>query len=331
MSIIQSLRNKINDYEQTIHAIVCFMNLYRFNTSSRTIDNNVIVAQGRKLMEQNGGSGFCTPDICILLTDNSGVLGEVKKSFPKDIQLWMSDFEQLMSYDKDFINWPNNNSIPIKHDIVLIVHQTRAGAVRRFFEERLGKDINFVRPFIIVQFNESTEVEKFYFFQRLTGNLTNKDVNSLLDDGISIPMKVLLPLYSMIKIYDAQPPMPYLLDVIWANVVVGKALNDDRFSKLRKNQKIEVELRTDDILDILHTSFSFQTIAPNLQPKMPLREWVNESCQKLVDFNMAEWSDRSSGKLVVFFRKYDAILEHFTELCSQQPEISQPTLFDEKV
>lgn len=50
------IRNEINDYEQTIHAIVGFMNFFRFDTEKKEMRRDVIVFQGRRFNPSPGKS-----------------------------------------------------------------------------------------------------------------------------------------------------------------------------------------------------------------------------------------------------------------------------------
>jgi hypothetical protein len=48
LSYEEEINNKIDDYLQTIHAIVGFMNFYRYDNERREIRSDVIVFQGRR-------------------------------------------------------------------------------------------------------------------------------------------------------------------------------------------------------------------------------------------------------------------------------------------
>lgn len=164
------------------------------------------------------------------------MLAEAKKSFTKLREHWMDDFEQLMSYDEDLTGWPCDGGKVKNHDIVLRLDQTRGVAVKRFYESKKGKEIIFKRPFIIVQFNRNTE--DFYFFQKIEGDLSEPNINERLIEGVPVPMVVFVSTYSEIKLYDDEPPLPYLIDLIWTNIVFQQAGRDPKFEKLRKNQNL---------------------------------------------------------------------------------------------
>jgi len=338
----EKFRNEIDDYANTIHAIIGFMNFYRYDDATENMKNDVLVFQGRKLKPSNSitsnsnsvKTSYVTPDIGILLPSKDGVLGEVKRSFPMDQKRWMKTFKQLMSYDGDLTGWPSDDGKINSHDIVLILHQSRAVAVRKFYERNKDSLIKFIRPFVMVEFNRSDERKPFYFFRIALGNLTENSVNERLGNGVQVPMEVFVTTYSTIKIYDSEPPLPYSLELIWTNVVLPKASDDPKFEKLRKNQKIDVVLDIDTIIQELYQGFSFRLLHDyddEGHPKIPKREWVTRACEQLVKLNEASWVDASKTSVKVFFKIYDDVLDHFIELCSGDLENSgQMKLFENK-
>lgn len=338
MNAQEEISNKIDDYEQTIHAIIGFMNFYRYDDTTKKMKDEVIVFQGRRLEPSSGRTTnagaqtirFVTPDFGVVWAPENGILGEVKKSFPKDQEFWMKPFEQLMSYDDDLKGWPTTDEKIGSHDLVLLLHQTRAAAVLRFYRNNEGSKISFRRPFIIVQFNRADERRPYYFFQKSSGSLTDKSLDTRLADGVSVPMEIFIGNYSTIKIYDSEPPTPYLMELIWTNVVLPIVSEDPKFEKLRKNQRIEVSLEVDMIIEQLHQGFSFCGLcrdSAERQPRIPRREWVVNACEQLVNSNEAEWVEPGHTKIKVFFRKYDDVLDHFIHLCSQTETEKQLLLF----
>ena len=334
-------RNAIDDYEQTIHAIVGFINFYRYDDETKKIKDNVLIFQGRRLVPSPNKAinlkgekiPYVTPDIGILLPSKNGVLGEVKKSFPQEQELWFSTFEQLMSYDDDLTGWPSNDEKVISHDIILLLHQSRAVVVCEYYNNKKDSEIKFNRPFVIIQFNRADERIPYYFFQKRLGDLTEKHINNKLHYGTSVPMDDRIPEFSIIKIYDSEPPLPYLIDLIWTNVVLGTALKNQKYEKLRKNQMIDVILEIDTIVDELHKGFSFYTLYkdyPERQEKIPKKEWIIRVCEVLVKYGEAEWIDSTKSSIKVFFRTYDDTLDHFIDICSEGIQhIRQTKIFEE--
>jgi len=330
-----------DDYQDSVFAIIGFANFYRFDDTTRTMRPDVIVFQGRRLtpspakaVNSDGNPvEFVTPDVGVLLPSNSGVLAEVKKSFPADETHWFDDFKQLSAYDDDLTGWPSASGTVTAHDVVLLVHWSRGRAVCKFYDRHQGREIQFQRPFCIVEFNRSNERQAYFSFRTAKGNLSDSAVNTKLENGIQVPMLALTREYSEIKIYDSEPPLAYMLHLIWEQVINNKASENPKYPALRRKQRIDVEVSVEEVVNELHERFSFRrlhTQASDRQPKIPKAEWVQRAFDRLVKAGEAEWSDRADGKLKAKFTKHDDVMAHFVELCAADEETTkQMQLFKE--
>jgi hypothetical protein len=339
----KQLRDKIDDYLHTIYAIIGFLNFYLYDDSTKSNRPGVIVFQGRKFdpsaasRKQLGdrAPAYVTPDLGAYVPDGCSILGEVKKSFPADRSLWWDDFVQLISYDDELIGWPCASERVPTHDIALLVHQSRAVAVRKYIEERVGNEIKLIRPFALIQFNRTDERRAYFFFQRVYGRLSDIQLDARLDEGVPVPMDVFLNKYSTIKLYDAEPPLPYMIELIWTHVVLPIASDSPRFLTLAKNQQMEVDVSVTTIVEQLHVGFSFSCWhgrSTARQPQAPAREWVIRACTQLVLAGEAIWLEPSRTTIRVYFRKYEDVLGHFTEMCAQllrTESDAQLTMFSE--
>jgi hypothetical protein len=226
-----------------------------------------------------------------------------------------------MSYDDNLTGWPTSDEKIETHDIILLVHQSRGVAVNDFYEENLGTTISFQRPFVIIRFNRVDERQPYFYFEKIgSGRLSNEILDTNLRTGIPVPMKKLADLYSVVKIYDAEPPLAYLLFIIWEHIVNNHALEDDRYPKLRKNQKLDVILEVDTVVKELHESFSFASVFPDSsprQPRIPNRKWVIKGCDKLVELREAVWENAERTIVRFYFKKYEELINHFVELCAR--------------
>jgi hypothetical protein len=262
---------------------------------------------------------YVTPDLGILVGNHDGVLGEVKLSFPKDQDCWMDAFRQLMAYDDDLTGWPSTDGKVNQHDVVLITEQARAVAVRKFCQRRLGGEVTFSRPFVIIQCNRSDQRKPYYFFQRIFGQLSHAELDSRLEEGVKVQMDVFVGKYSTVKLYDAEPPPPYMMQLIWSEVVVETARQDPRFERLKKRQKLDVNLSVDEIAIRLREGFSFRAFQEpddDRGPAVPARTWVTAALEQLVSLKDAEWVDSEKRSIRVLFQKYEDVLGHFIQACS---------------
>jgi hypothetical protein len=336
----QRLLDDIDDYQDSVFAIIGFANFYRFDDDTKTMRNDVLVFQGRRLTPSAAKAinsdghpvEFVTPDVGVLLTANFGVLAEVKKSFPTDENLWLDDFKQLMAYDDDLTGWPSTSGSVSSHDVVLLVHLSRGKAICKYFEKNRGGTIHFQRPFCIVEFNRSNERQAYFFFRTATGKLTNAGVDAKLENGVQVPMLALTKAYSEVKIYDHEPPLAYMLHLIWEQVINTKASGNPKYARLAKRQRIDVEVSVNEVVNELHEKFSFHQLhrqTGDRQPKIPKQEWVQRAFDGLVKAGDAVWLDRTKGTLKAKFTRFDDVLAHFVELCAADQETSKQLTLDQ--
>lgn len=345
MNSVDKWLDQIDDYEDTIFAILGFVNFYRFDDATRKMRDDVVVFQGRWLTPSPGKAltpegnevAFVQPDFGILYEPNRGVLGEAKKSFPQDRTLWRDDFRQLMGYDDDLTGWPCQGESVAQHDVVLLTHQTRVVAVVDYCREKMATgQVRFERPFAIVSFIRSDERQPYFHFERRLGRLSDTALDDRLRGGVPVPMKPLLSLYSTVKLYDSEPPLPYMMWMIWEHVVAPRAADQPRFPGLRKRQKLEVTLEVVEIVEQLSEGFSFRLLLPQLterQPMVPAKAWCVRACEALVEADLAKWTDRQSKeKVVVSFRRFDDVLTEMASICAKKESLVAPqtplALFD---
>ncbi|MCF8082581.1 MAG: hypothetical protein K9M96_05775 [Deltaproteobacteria bacterium] len=258
----------------------------------------------------------------------------MKRNLPKDKELWIGTFEQLMKYDYDFLGWPSEDSKVTSHDVTLLIHQFRSGALANFYNDNKDR-IGFKKPFAIVGFSRSDDGGKhYYFFKKELGSLSFAYVDKCLDDGVPVPMDVLISKYSTIKLTDDRPPLPYLMHIIWDHVVLPIASENEKFRYLRKKQKIEVLLTIDQIVEVLRKGFSFavlQSYNDDHQTKTPRRAWVVEACDEFILGKEAEWVDtKTKNEIKIYFQTYSDTLQHFVKLVTGDIDIKdkQMLLFD---
>jgi len=339
----QAFKDEIDNYNDSLFAIIGFMNFYRYDDTTRSMRSDVLVFQGRTLTPSEAKSKneagetvhFVTPDLGILLPDGKGILGEVKRSFPLDTARWLDDFKQLMGYDDDLTGWPNDSQKVTAHDIVLLLHQSRAIKVKNYFTENSPKDIHFTRPFSIVEFNRSSQGKEYFFFRNVSGNVSDQNLASRLEEGINVPMGIYLIQYSTVKLYDSTPPLPYLLELIWTHVVAVKVTSIPGYKIPAKKQKVKIELALDEISERLEKNFSFHGLqqghANARQPRVLKDTALQQACAALVKFGDAEWTDTTKTKLSVNFVKREDVLDYFIKCCTKEPgNNGQMDLFNTK-
>lgn len=338
---VSETRIAYNDYDDTIHAIIGFVNLYFLDDETHEPRPAVKRFQGRHLSPSPAGERagepsvqpYVSPDLGVIIKDNRGILGEVKKNFPKEAERAKREFTQLKGYDQNLAGWPVANQQIQSHELVLLVHLTTSSYAKEFYEEHLPQTgIVFERPFSIVEFGNITQVQEFFLLKTVLGEPTEIMKEKKLKYGIPVPIRVFLHEYARTKLYDAEPPIPYLAELIWVHVVAPVASENPKFEHLRKKQKLEVALKIKDIVERLDEGFSFRSWHsqyPDRQPQIPHIEWVRQVCRFLVESGEAEWIEGSEEtQLVIFFQRYDDVKEHFilSYATLEEEKISKPML-----
>jgi len=337
----QSLLNLIDNYKDTIYAIIGFMNFYRYNDSTASDRSDVLVFQGRKLFrkdtadKEGNEKKYITPDIGVFLPEGIGLIGEVKNSFSKDRTLWEKEFEQVVSYDNEFVGWPGKTGEVRNHDIVLLVHYSRAVDVRDYYREGKNDRLKISRPFCIVEYQRMNQSKSFVSFRIQEGTLSNSEIHRKLYSGKMVPMDVFIEKYSTVKIVDSEPPLPYLLQLIFENIILQRAIEHPNFGRINKRQKLEVKISVDEIVETLSMGFSFRTLESNFadEHRTPRREWVLRACDKLVSTGEAKWiTPDDKNELLAFYRIYENVLDHYIAICGDEglpAGVEQTNLFEQ--
>jgi hypothetical protein len=314
---------QISDYEDSIFAIIGFVNLFRYDDRTKKMRDDIKIFQGRRMKTSSANrinpDNEVTPDFCVQDSMNKGIVGEVKKSFPSDSDLWMDDFRQLMSYDDDLSNWLTNSGKINDHHLVLLTHSSHSRKLIQYFEEHKGKDIIFTKGFVIVEFYRNNEAKAYLGFRKEFGDLIYfQKENNRLVYGIQVPLVALTNIYR-IKLYDSKPPLPYLIHLIWENVISIR-VSEEEFRRLRRNSRLQIAIKIDEIIQDLYENYSFRQLnADNssYQSKVPLKSWVKEAIEELITFKLAEWKDKDGEGCVFYFKKSGTTLQDFINLCEK--------------
>lgn len=324
---LRRFRDEIDGYRDTVRAILAMLNFYFYNVGAK-LGVQIRAVQGRRLRrfsarEEPAAQSPVVPDFAVAVQGSQGIVGEVKRSLPQDRRYWRDVFDQLLSYDCQLAGWPTEDGAVATHEITLVVHQSRAVAVRDFYErEREGGQVTFTRPFSIIEFNRSDERQTYFFFRTQFGELAQNELADRLRLGVQVPMDVLLRKYPTVELYDGPPPLPLLMQLIWAHVVTPKAAAKGSFRALRKRQKLELDLEIEEMVSVLRKGFSFASFLgyqEGLDCPVPAREWVVGACEKFIEGGDALWLSVGKTTVRFLFQKHDDVLDHCLRICAQKP------------
>jgi hypothetical protein len=246
-----------------------------------------------------------------------------------------------MKYDDDLKNWWTENLKVPNTNLVLLPHESRSVKVAEVLQSKQQSgEIVLSRPFSIVEFHRSDQRKTFYFFRKIFGDIpAATEVSDSLKYGVPVPLDILMLHYEKHKIYDSRPPMPYLLFIMWQDVISRWASEKPEFARLRKNGKLVINATVQLIADEMYEYCSFKGFnhtEDENQAKVPLGNWVADAIDALAKFEMAKWVKREESSCEIYFKKYGSIFEQFVDKCIEHnidiADIEgieyQPELFD---
>jgi hypothetical protein len=311
-----TLENQIDNYVQTVMAIIGFMHLYRYDKDLSKFRDNVKAFQGRRL--KKGTDVIVTPDIAIQINNSVGIVAEVKITFPIKQELWKSDLDQIKSYDDSLLNWDTETKIIESHDIALLVHRIFSVKISDYIDkEKKEGNFDIARNFYIIEFDRTTRArnEEVLFYRTQLGKASNfLGFSNSFRNGINIPLQILIEFYEKGLLYDSMPPLPYLLHLINLHFLSSKVMD---FHKVRKNSRIEIQTSIGEIVGYFRENFSikcaddFQT---EYQPTIPPNSWINSAVEAFVKIGFGEWINQANGECILYFKKNND-LGKFIDLC----------------
>lgn len=320
---VKQILADIDDYTNTAFAMIGLANLYRFDDEAKTFRANARFYQGRRFDtspdNRRSPSNTVRPDLAIVVPGETAALVEVKMSLPKDRELWQRVSEQLEGYDDDLIGWPTSDGRVHSHDIALIVHQTRVAVVEMIEGMRATGQLQIERPVYALSFIRSDQREAFFLFRLESGEPSFRPVRRRLEEPVSVPAEVLAVHYTKFKLWDTRPPVPYLMDLIWREVVADRAAGHDRFPTLRRNSRLPIELNVAEVAEYLQSNFSFhQSLGehPELtererQPSIPRIEWVRQALDCFTETELWRWLGNGRDRCEIDYQKAKLDIEEF--------------------
>ncbi len=320
---VSKVLEDIDDYKNTAFAMIGLANLYRFDDSAKSFRGDVQFFQGRRFdtssRNRRTPSSTVTPDLAILVKGQDAAVAEVKVSLPKDRNLWQRVLEQLERYDDDLTGWPTNNGKVKSHDIVLMFHQMRVALVDVLREAIAAGQVRFERPLYGVSFVISTQKDTFLLLRLEMGAPTFDPVRLRLREPVSVPFEVIAVHYGRFKLWDSRPPIPYLMDLIWREVVADRAASDDRFATLRRNSHLPVRLTVNETAEYLQENFAFNQslgekhsgVEGERQPLIPHSEWVRAAIDTFAATGLGRWVDDKQEQCEIDYRKENLNVEEF--------------------
>lgn len=344
--LLSSIMVCIDNYIDTIYVMVGFSAMFKFRKDERLNNyeelDDVHIMQGIAFtadsneIEQSDGnseaSASVSPDITIF--NNGHVLFcEAKLTWPKEKKYWGKNINQIDNYESNALLGLkiDKDLIISSSETVLLVHFKHSYEVHSFIES-LARDNHDGHTFTLIEVNRVNQAKTAYQYRVYPGSYPkgkseyfDKD-NLEWHKGVLFPIEIILEHSSRVKIYDASPPLPYLMHLIWEHVITVKAF-ETRKSQ-RKNRRTDVTITVNDITDELRTYFSFNSLPWIRKARStPKKSWVRDACNIFVVSGDAEWENQESGIIKFGFKEYEDTLSYCIECAGYTRYSNQLDLF----
>lgn len=310
---LRKILNEVEDYEETVIAIIAFSHEVRWDRENIKIVPDSLFLIGRrmgKIDPSKNSEHALFPDIVIQLNNRYGIVAEVKKRIPLERSHWDETFEQISKYDEDLIGWVTRDETIENYDLALLTHITRKVDVTDYYKKQYDKGkFNFKKRFAIVAFNRGGEGKEYMYLEKHYGEFSDDNLNERLRRVVAIPLETVLPLYS-IKFYDARPPMPYLLNILWIDIFPQFISEESNEREFKKYPTIKLDVAV--VTERLQKQFSHMR-DDDRQQEIPRQDWIREAFEVLVRLKFARRLTDGSNAYEVEFKTIRDPLNSFAK------------------
>ena len=216
MSLEFEIKRAIDNYSSTVVFILALLHEYLFDPKLRARRTDALHEHGLAQTERQ-----ITPDIALIIPDPSvALVGEAKYDFARETQGRDKIRNQLLKYDDLMASWLTPPGRAGAGSVVLLVHYGRKGDVVDYFEEELrAKRFSPRANVAVVTAARVPQADTFIHLEKAFGTLEPAHIAQKMRPLAIREEHVLSGDFSTIKFYDAEPPLAYLLQVIWDHVL----------------------------------------------------------------------------------------------------------------
>jgi len=342
---IRELKDRNDNYENTINALLCFISLTTWEGNHRI--PNSCYSFGRRMTTSDSNvispNQDVKPDCVIQVSDDLGFIIEAKISLPADESHWLRILNQIKKYDDDLLGWWTDNERIINHSVFLFLHMSRSARFRNYRANLIENgEYEASNNTWGVEFVLSGQREDYILFRTCwdANNVYDTSLASKLEISESIPIEKVKFSYGNIKFYDSKPELEYLLSIIWQDIFTHLKSEVD-FSKQLKCYPIKIDINY--LTNELQKSFGSIALQRSCELdrneereiEYPQNSWVKEALEILIKLGLASRDDENS--YTIFFRELRLrgdrdLVDYFSKhrVIRERVEDLQRPLFEEE-
>jgi hypothetical protein len=276
-----ALLEEIDSYKDTVHFLIALIHELTWLDDSHMRDDSVTHEHGLP-QARDGGAPPVTPDLALLRTGGDGQVGEAKISFPSRAEDRSDVARQLMAYDSVVSRWIGTGRVA-RGGSLLLTHMTRKmdavdylGSATAAFSPK--------HPFAVIAAMRNDQRQAFVYLERAWGELLPATKDAKLRGGVSIRLDHLTRLYGNIRFYDAQPPLTYLMEMIW-DLVLPSLTSEAAFRPVARRGRVSIGASLNGVAERLRNGFSMRLLNPSLR-EAPSTARVELALDRLVAFGL---------------------------------------------
>lgn len=218
------------------------------------------------------------------------VVVEIKASFPSGARARQKILDQLKKYDCRLVGWPEKDVS--EHDIMAVTRSEDASEMSVYLQKKtgIGKDM-FSNPLCVIEFAQPGGGKKSFFVRTASGNPTNKELRSYMENGAEINVGSVSLAFSTLWFYDSEPMPPYTMTVIWEKIF-SEVYRRKASGLAHGRETVLLRMTVDEVMD------RFRALAVST-PRAPRRRWIVKGMDGLVKIGMAR-KDEDGAYIVVY-------------------------------
>lgn len=315
---IEKLKIDCDNYLRTILALQALAHELQWNDETGSRSTDVRVFFGRRFDTSSKNKIICkkqvTPDLAVQFPQRHGVLVEAKSSIPKSRSHRSQIIEQLQKYDDDLFGWDTPDSSMLSHDIVLLTDSVLGNPLRNLIRSEIEKGVySFDRRFSLVKFAVLDQRNAAVTLELNYGSLSSPVKTTKLSDTVAIHLRYLVsgPMTN-IRLYDAEPPYPYLLNLIYE--YIPSMLSEGEVLQMKEGETT-VSLSIPEFASRLSIAFGPGQKGER-EPEIPRKNWVRRALDFFVKLQWAI-KDKASQSYYYTVKNRRNPFQQFLRVCAE--------------
>ena len=309
----KALSVEVDNYGLTVLALCAVANEILFDEETRELVPQASVHCGRKFETSAGNrrspSTSVHPDLAIVRSQSYGVIAEAKLGFGTDEDLFSKRVDetvaQMEKYDDDLQGWPgqiDGSNEAFVHDLLLLANfEDAIPATRELKARREAGSFVVDRRLAIVSCLRLTRAEGEWPTLVLEdGGLADSAKTTKLQDRIPINPGILgsSTLFGLVKVYDAEPPLPILMDLV--HKAIAENLTPEEQDEYNVQRQVEKTISISQLCEWVSV-YAFKR-TDERDPVIPKVGWIRKAVRKLVNIGWAE-PDPEDKNTFVYYHK----------------------------